>query len=987
MSAEWPTSYEELTPDAAARVDAVCDRFEQAWKAAQHAGPVPRLAAFLDGCDGADRIVLTAELLALDRACRERYDVAARTDRQEGNGAVSPDADTRLGRRAASLRSAAWPRLPGLELIEVLGSGGMGVVFKARQPKLEREVAIKVLRDAHLGASADRERFLQEARAIARLQHPNLVQLYEFGEVSGFDGAGQPYLVLEYVVGGSLADLLREERLPPHEAARLVERLAEAVHYAHQQGVIHRDLKPANVLLHRDDSRGKNSVIQDLSAIVPKVTDFGLAKFGTGSRLTRTGDVLGTPSYMAPEQAQGKSGVITEAVDVYGLGAILYEALSGRPPFMGDTVAATVRQVQEQEPLPPRRLKSVVPRDLETICMKCLRKEAGCRYATAQDLADDLRRFRTGEPIRARPVSAGERVLGWCRRKPVIAGLLAALFLVLVAGAAGAIWHWQVMTETAAEAQENAIRFKLGQEVARLEKERADRNLAQLQDMVNDLAALGRKLWQHPALHDDALALLNRTLAFYKGLLADETRDPRLEPEAARMYGTVANTYHSIGQWRDAVNAYNEHADILSRLSARDRTDKLYRRLLAVSHRNRGNVLRDLDEREQARAAYDASAAILENLLADGKIDPGDQGALANTLLNKITVLHPIFEAKERARLFRELVKLNRAAVAADASNVGFEAGLALGLEDQGMEFLAAGQVDEALTAVSEALGRHKKIVDSGKMTGYIERYVARNHGDLARVLVAAGKAPEAKQAFDRALTLTGALVDQYPLLPFHRAELAETLASYADFLTELERRDEALKTRGEVIRNYEILNKQFRDDRSKCRLLVLGHLDYVRQLWQLGRQGDAEAHFRKAFEVAPDDPACNDALAWFLATTPELRLRDAEKAVRLAQQAVDYRRKSGDLRNALAVARFRNQDYQAALAEFTSAIQLRGQGSSFDWFFMAMAQARLGHLDEARACFKQAVDWMDEHMPRDRELQRFRAEAQGTPGIAHAAK
>ena len=378
---------------------------------------------------GPSERVLNRELLALDRACRKRYGLRswARTLPGTGSGGRRPrrPPPRRSQRRQSDVpagRPAHWPEVHGLELVEVLGSGGMGVVFKARQVALGRDVAVKFLRDAHRAEPGRRERFVQEARAIARLRHPHLVQLYEFGEVPAAGGAAsQPYLVLEYVSGGSLADVLRGSPQPPGEAARLVATLADAIHYAHQQGVIHRDLKPANVLLHAPEVDGEGqsegargprfSPRRPLTAdLCAKVTDFGLAKFLAGGDLTHSGDVVGTPSYMAPEQAAGKSAPITAAVDVYGLGAILYEALTGRPPFAAATVDATLGLVRQDEPVPPRRLQPTVPRDLETICLKCLRKEAGRRYATAQDLALDLRRFQAGEPVRARPVGTTERV-------------------------------------------------------------------------------------------------------------------------------------------------------------------------------------------------------------------------------------------------------------------------------------------------------------------------------------------------------------------------------------------------------------------------------------------------------------------------------------------------------------------------------------------------------------------------------------------------
>jgi serine/threonine-protein kinase len=251
-----PTEYEQLCLAEAARVDATCDCFEQAWKAVPAGGVVPNLAGYLDQCDEVSRTVLLRELIALDTACRQRYGLPIRPDEYPELGAVANGSATAvtgpepLGGDLIPAGLANGPRVPGLELLEVLGSGGMGVVFKARQPTLGRDVAVKFLRDAHREGARHHERFLQEARAIARLKHPHLVQLYEFGEVPGAKGStSQPYLVLEYVSGGSLADVVRGSSLPPREAAQLVETLAQAIHYAHQQGVIHRDLKPANILL------------------------------------------------------------------------------------------------------------------------------------------------------------------------------------------------------------------------------------------------------------------------------------------------------------------------------------------------------------------------------------------------------------------------------------------------------------------------------------------------------------------------------------------------------------------------------------------------------------------------------------------------------------------------------------------------------------------------------------------------------------------
>jgi WD40 repeat protein len=308
---------------------------------------------------------------------------------------------------AVALAPGEVPSVPGYEIIAELGRGGMGVVYQARQTILNRPVALKMVLHGSHASAGDLARFLAEGEAVAQLQHANIVQIYEVGQQ-----AGLPYFSLEYVEGGTLAQRLQGGPLPPREAARLAEVLAGAMAYAHGRGLIHRDLKPSNVLLATDGT--------------PKITDFGLARRVAGGGLTATGAVLGTPAYMAPEQAGGKKD-ITTLCDVYSLGALLYELLTGRPPFQAPTPLDTMLRVMSEEPVPPRRLQPKVPRDLETICLKCLQKEPHKRYASAQDLADDLARFREDRPIVARPVGRLERGWRWCRRNPVVAGLAAAL--------------------------------------------------------------------------------------------------------------------------------------------------------------------------------------------------------------------------------------------------------------------------------------------------------------------------------------------------------------------------------------------------------------------------------------------------------------------------------------------------------------------------------------------------------------------------------
>ena len=305
------------------------------------------------------------------------------------------------------------------ELLEEIGRGGMGVVFKARQVSLHRTVAVKMLLQGGLASEEFVKRFHAEAEAAASLQHQNIVAIHEIGVHEG-----QPYFSMDYVEGQSLEAVVGDRPLPARRAARYLQQIAEATHYAHEHRILHRDLKPSNVVI---DSSGQ-----------PHITDFGLAKRLDQPQLTLSGQVLGAPSYMPPEQAAGKRGEVRVQSDVYALGAILYHLLTGRPPFLADTLAETLLQVQTRKPTPPRTLNPAAPRDLEAVCLKCLEKEPGDRYGSAAALAEDLRRWQAGQPILARPLRLPQRTWRAGRRHPV----WACLGLLVLLGLAGAALCW-----------------------------------------------------------------------------------------------------------------------------------------------------------------------------------------------------------------------------------------------------------------------------------------------------------------------------------------------------------------------------------------------------------------------------------------------------------------------------------------------------------------------------------------------------------------
>jgi len=391
--------------------------------------------------------------------------------------------------RAGAVGGDAIPSVDGYEIESELGRGGMGVVYKAVQVKLGRPVALKMILAAH-AQGEERERFASEGEAVARFQHPNIVQIYEVGEADG-----RPYFSLEYVEGGSLEDKLGGKPMAWKPATELLAVLARAMQAAHARGIVHRDLKPANILLSQDG--------------IPKVTDFGIAKRLDAIKQTQTGKILGTPCYMAPEQAIGRSDQVGPTTDIYALGAILYDALTGRPPFEADNTLDTLMQAVTREPIPPRVLQPKIPRDLDVICLKCLEKKPEKRYATAQDLADDLERLLKNEPIHARPIGTLERAERWARRHPAWATLIGVSALALLGLAATGAWFTHELqeelraTETARK-DATAARNQLRQRLVRSTADAINSDLLQLAGAPRVIAAAlaGRSDWTERQLSD-----------------------------------------------------------------------------------------------------------------------------------------------------------------------------------------------------------------------------------------------------------------------------------------------------------------------------------------------------------------------------------------------------------------------------------------------------------------------------------------------------
>jgi serine/threonine protein kinase len=494
---------------------------------------------------------------------------------------------------AAPFGLGTAPSLDGYEIVGELGRGGMAVVYKARQAALNRWVALKMFVSQGLVGIEELRRFRSEAETIASLQHPNIVQVYE----TGVSRDNVPYHSLELIEGGSL-DRYHGVAMPPREAAHLVETIARAVDYAHRHSVVHRDLKPANVLLSADGT--------------PKVSDFGIAKRVEGdSKLTQTGAIMGTPSFMAPEQARGDTKSIGPGTDVYGLGTILYSLLTGRPPFQAETAAATIHEVIATTPLSPRRLQPDLPRDLEIICLKCLEKDPPERYASAAALAEDLQRYLTDRPISARATPRIELLWRWCRRNRSIAWLtVGVLFAVVAIAVISTLFAFRLAREKR-QASENGQR---AEENARASER--NRNAA-----ANALFAIvtkvDRSLAQRPDSDSLRRELLEEAIARLETIRKSGHAGALEDKTLAIAYERMATVLLRLGRNKDAIDWYKRAIELLNTIGTRDSITYFS---LAVSHERAGDAEPNVDAKRLHYQAMQAAVQSLETLPRDAEV-------------------------------------------------------------------------------------------------------------------------------------------------------------------------------------------------------------------------------------------------------------------------------------------------------------------------------------------------------------------------------
>ncbi|MEQ8788640.1 MAG: serine/threonine-protein kinase [Pirellulaceae bacterium] len=670
-------------------------------------------------------------------------------------------------RPAPPLSKGATP-FGDYELLEPIARGGMGIVYKARQRRLNRIVAVKMILGGQFADQGDVDRFYAEAEAAANLRHPHIVGIHEVGQFQG-----QHFFSMDFIEGESLADKVREKPLPPDDAARYTKTIAEAMQYAHDRGILHRDLKPANVLVDGDDQ--------------PLVTDFGLSKRVDGaSQLTMTGGIIGTPSYMPPEQAGGRGDQIGVCSDVYSLGAVLYQLLTGSPPFRSANVAQTIQQVLHDEPISPRTLNPNLPRDLETICLKCLQKEPARRYATAQQLADELRRYLDGEPILARPIGRAARAVRWCRRNPTVASLSAAAVGLLVA----------LLVVSA------IFNVELAANNAQLEiaKQESERFLRQAEQAVDELfvEVSENTLLNQPGMQPVREKLLRRALDYYQRFLAQRSGDASIQDQLAQTHFRIGVITEVIESRETAIVSYQQARSMQARLVElhpdAGRLEALGKTLNAL-----GNAQQRLRRFEASRLAYDEAISIRQRL----------------------TILAP-----NSAEFHRTLANSHM--------NVGL-------LEQQ------LGRVEQAREQFDVAQGIRREFLDAGHEDLAMHVDLGKGWYNLALLAHMQQDYATARQQFDQAIEAfqhasehdADDMENQHRLATCYqmRADVAETPQQALELFTAAQSRLESLARRNPTVLDYQF--------ESAGLQLTLGEVYRSLQQWD-----DARAAFQQACDV-----------------------------------------------------------------------------------------------------------------------------------------
>jgi len=641
---------------------------------------------------------------------------------------------------------------PGYELLAELGRGGMGVIFKARQTKLNRLVALKMILAGKLASSADVQRFRAEAEAAAELDHPNIVPIYETGEYQG-----QQYFSMKLVEGERLAARLPNLRKDLRQAVPILVKVARAVHFAHQHRILHRDLKPGNVLL---DKQGE-----------PYVTDFGLAKrVESDTALTQTGAIVGTPSYMAPEQARGERQ-LTTATDVYALGAILYELLTGRPPFKADTPLGTVRLVTDCDPVAPRVCNSKADRDLSVVALKCLEKDPAKRYGSAEAVAEELERWLSGVPIQARPAGNMERAWRWCRRYPIVAALSFLVIALLAAGTGVFL--------------DGYFKVRAAKTVSDRKAEEARKGFGLAYRSMNQTVF---QIAQDPLLkergfHELRKQLLEPAVKFYSELVELRSDDLQLEAERGLACGMLAEVRTMLGETEQAATNCREKAAVFAALLEVQPDEPRYRLELASANRSLGERLGELGRHDEAAAAFARADELVSPLLERYPDEAQYYGALIALLNNQGAAANSSSRYEDSRQLFQRALNVQLERDRRFPSTPGNKRRLGEIQMNLGEAYLSLKRYAEALVHLEAGRDLVQKAVEEEPTNPEHLMSLVGGLESLGAVYAKRNRRADQERAWRRSLQLARQLNDQFRGLPSCRVRLARSCHYLAAWL------------------------------------------------------------------------------------------------------------------------------------------------------------------------------------------------------------
>ncbi len=928
-------------------------------------------------------IVSPAQRLSAVRAWRQRQE--ARLPRPK------------LNPQAVPVSLPAPRQIGDYDILAEVGRGGMGVVYKARHRGLHRLVALKMVLAGEFAAPLQELRFRLEAELAARVQHPHIVQVYEIGNYEG-----RPFLALEWVEGGSLADRLDGKPWPPRKAATLIETLARAIDVAHGEGVVHRDLKPANILLAVGQPLPPDPVGVGLESLtfVPKITDFGLAQTMEGGRtLTQSGFLVGTPGYMSPEQAGGKRALVGPATDVYALGVVLYQLLTGQLPFADGSTLEQLRAVMSDEPPRPRRLQPGVPRDLEAITLHCLEKEPRRRYPSALALAQDLQRFREGKVVTARPTSALYQLRKFARRHRGLVGGVLATGTALVVGTVFSLLFALGETRQRHEADRERSAALANEEKARAEAQRARQSEAQTQAVLefveNKVFAAARPEGYSGGLGYDIS--LRKAIVTALPYVSESFKDqPLIE---ARLRQTLGNSFAYLGEARRAVEQFE-----LAR--------QLYTAQLGPDHPDTLRSMNKLATSYAALGRYADALKLHEQTLALRKATLGPDHP--DTLMG----MHTLANSYGTLGRYAEALKLREETLARRKAQLGPDhSDTLMSMNNLASSYEILGRYADAVKLHEETLARRRAQLGSDHPDTLMSMY------NLAYCDYMLGRYADALKLHEQTLALRKAkLGPDHPETLWTMWGLADTYAALGRHAEALKLHEETLELRkakrgpdhpdtllsmNSLANCYAALGRhadalKLFEETLALRKAKLGpdHPDTLKSMYNLancyaalGRHADAlKLHeqtltLRKA-KLGPDHPhtilSMND-LAWCLATIPNEKLRDPARAVELAGRAAEARPDDPSVRGTLGTARYRAGQWKGAIEDLAKALEGRkpdDPNNAKEGFVIAMAHCQLGEKDKAREWFDRAAAWVAQQQTPGDELRRFRTEAATLLGV-----